>query len=259
MKRLALALAAAVLGTACGSNPPPAPGAVDFSWSFVRYKADGTAVTPDYTCTEAGVDNVLVSFAGGSAMQVPCSDSFGDGARFDGIAAGTQSVVLTGRRGTVQLFSSQGTVTVVSGVVTPLNPQILGIPDSLEVFATLFTPNGGVAYTSCTGAGVTGVTYTIADSIGTVVALGSIPCSSQLPGLALTGGTSGILDRDTYTIRMTARNPANSSQVWFDSATTAVSPTCSGHAFNHYGQDTAANNAEWNVPLYDITSNTPCP
>jgi hypothetical protein len=243
MKRLALLLAAvSALGTGCYvNNPPPARGDVDLAWRFIRTAPDGR--TFPYGCRSGGVDTVLVSFAGGSSQAVPCADNAGDGALFAGVPSGSQRVVVTGRRGGVDLYTSEFTINVVAGASTPADLDVYGIPDDLDVFAELTNPAGTVAYASCNAAAVTGFTYRVVDSAGTVMATGSAACSTGLPGVAFHGNQA--LDRDTYTIRMQA--PA-SGPVVFDSAAT---PDCSGQPFNHTGIDTGAR--AWKPLMYDVT------
>lgn len=245
MKRLALLLASVTaLGTGCYSSPPaPTAGDVDMGWRFIRTKPDGTTVA--YTCASGlGVDSVLVSFAGGSSQAVPCSDNVGDGALFVGVPAGSRTVVVTGRRAGVDVYSSQFTIQVAGGVTNPVDLDVYGIPDDLDVLADLTNPSGSAAYASCNAAGVSGFTYRIVDSANTVMASGSLSCSTGLPDLTFRGNQA--LDRDTYTIRMQA--PASGSVI-FD---TAATPDCSGQPFAHTGPDTGAANA-WKPVIYDVS------
>jgi hypothetical protein len=248
MKRLALVLAAvSVLGTGCFVASDPPSGSVDLAWRFIRVLPDGSTVA--YGCaTGDGVDSVVVTFGTGAGRQVPCQDNVGDGALISGVHAGTQTMVVTGRRAGVDIYSSQFNVAVQSGTTTPLDLDVYGIPDDLDILAELVTPTGGASYASCNAAGVSGFTYRVVDSAGTVMATGSLGCTTGLPGLSFRGNQA--LDRDTYTIRLQA--PATGAVV-FDSATTAVSPACSGQPFGHTGVDTGTN--AWRPLVYDITGN----
>lgn len=251
MNRLVLAVAVAaatVLGTGCGSSSHPvaATGDLDLAWRFIRVRPDGSTVA--YGCASGdGVDGVVVSMAG-SSQAVPCADNAGDGGLFVGVPAGSQAVTVTGRRGGVDIYTSQFTINVAAGATTQANLDVYGIPGDIDILAELVTPNGSGSYTSCTAAGVTGYTYRIVDSAGTVMATGSAGCSSGLPGIAFHGNQA--LDRDTYTIRMQA--PAT-GPVIFDTATTAVAPTCSGQPFGHTGVDTGTN--AWAPLMYDTSAN----
>ncbi len=259
MKRSALALAAALLGTGCISSttttyvPPPDTGAVDFGWSFVRYDAAGSAIAT-YGCSQAGIDNVVVSFQVGGDVTVSCSDSGGDGALVTGVASGTQTVYVTGRRGTHALYQSQTmTITVATGQTTAAHGvQALGIPGDLAIYAHFLDQFGNsVGWSSCALANVATLDYVIADWANTVVAQGVVNCANPA-GVSFLSPNN--LDRDQYVIRM--RGFASGASVEsFDSATTAVAPTCSGQAFNHYGASDA-----WDVELFDVTANaTLCP
>lgn len=246
MKRLALVLAAAVLGAGCvsSSSPPPPAGNVDFSWSFVRTLATGATTT--YGCNLAGIDNVVVAFPGGT-VQVNCADAAGDGALVAGITPGTQTVTVTGQRGSHALYSGQTTVTVYDGQNTPASVQAYGIQSDLDVNAYFLAYNGGPGWSTCANAGVSTLTYSLVDYASTVVASGSVSCTDPA-GVSFVGAYG--LDRDNYAIRMRG---LSGSSVTFDSATEYVSPTCSGQAFNHFGTDTGG--YAWNVDLYDITLN----
>lgn len=248
MKRLALVLAAvSVLGTGCFVVSDPPSGSVDVAWRFIRVRPDGSTLA--YGCsTGHGVDAVVVTFGDGASRQVPCQDSAGDGALITGVHAGTQTLVVTGRRGGVDVYSSQFSVAIQPGVTTLLDLDVYGIPDDIDVLAELVTATGGAAFTSCAAAGVSGFTYSVVDSAGSEMATGSAACTTGLPTLSFRGNQA--LDRDTYTIRLQA--PATGPVV-FDSATAAVSPACSGQAFGHTGVDTGAN--AWRPLMYDVTLN----
>ncbi len=251
MKRIAFAAAlAALLGTGCGtaSPPPPPPNtAIDFSWRFLRYVND-TGGTLAYTCAQAGVDNVVVSFDVGGDVVVACADNAGDGARITGIQPGTRTVVVTGRRGSAALFASSAfTVDVfVDQVETTPLLDVAGIADNLYVYAHFLGQLGqNMGWTTCANAGVTSFDYWIEDYAGTVVAHATnVPCTNPA-GVSFTG--QDALDRDNYAIRF--KGYAGSSQT-FDSATEALRPYCDGQAFNHFGADDT-----WPVAVYDVTHN----
>jgi hypothetical protein len=249
--------AVALLGSGClvtsVDNGPV--GSLDLGWSFVRTRHDGTTVPP-YSCAVAGVDNVVLSVAGFD-LAAPCADAQGDGGLFSSIPAGSQTIVVTGRRGGVALYRSQFNVTVLADQTTSRSLQVLGIPDELDVYA-LFRDAGGanVGWSTCAQAGVATLGYRLVDWADTTVASGTVACTDPA-GLSFAGAGAGSLDRDNYAIRLQGF-PAASSTETFDSATTAVSPTCSGQAFDHYGFDVGV--AAKDVTLYDVSSNvTVCP
>ncbi len=258
MKRIAFAAAtAALLGTGCisSSSPPPPPsGAVDIGWSFIRYKADFSTVT--YGCDVAGIDNVVVSFQVDGPVQVACKDAAGDGAFIGGLTPGTQTFTVTGRRGGIALYSSAvGTVTVAEGQTTQVgNVQVHGIADDLDVYANFRSRYGNdVGWSTCFLANVATLDYVLADYANTVIASGTVSCTDPA-GISFTGPNA--LDRDNYVIRMRGFASGASTES-FDSATVAVTPTCSGQAFDHYGQVVPD---VWDVVLFDTTQNaTVCP
>ncbi len=260
MKRFAFAAAAALLGTGCisSSSPPPPPpppsGAVDIGWSFIRYKADGTTVT--YGCDQAGIDNVIVSFQVDGDVHVACKDAAGDGTLIQGISPGTQAFTVTGRRGGVSLYSSSAvTISVADGQTTSAGSvQVHGIPGDLAVYANFRGRYGAdMGWSTCFGANVASLDYVIADWANTVVASGTVSCTD--PAGILFANPNG-LDRDNYVIRMRGFASGYSTES-FDSASTVVTPACSGQAFDHYGQ--AATDV-WDVLLFDTTLNgTVCP
>jgi hypothetical protein len=251
MKRIAFAAAAALLGTGCiaTTTTPQPTGGVNFSWSFLRWKATDSSFAT-YSCAQARVDNVVVSFPSGDVV-VPCTDGGGDGA-YVTAPPGTQTVVLTGRRGGVDLFTEQVTLTISENQTTDAPVQLTGIASNLSVYAHFLDRYGSavVNWNTCTGAGVSDLDWRIVDSNGTTVASAIASACSDPAGVSFLG--AGALDRDTYTIRMQGY-PAASAVETFDSATTAVTPVCDGQAFDHFGQ---AATDRWDVDLYDVTHNT---
>jgi hypothetical protein len=258
MKRLALALAAASLGTGCYS--PLTPGSVDIGWSFVRTKLVAgapVAVSPSYSCGTRDILNnflvsdVVVSFDGDGGQSVPCADAAGDGARFDGLTPGSHTVVVIARQSVggnlVGTFTAQATVSVSSGQVTSLTLPLSGVPGDLDVWGGLFSAGGAPPPFTCTSNVPTG-TFTIADSVGNVIAAGNATCAASPVALTsmLGVGFSGpiALDLDTYTIRFQAAST-------YDSASQVNA--CSGQAFPHATTNDTGN-ASWFVKLYDVSN-----
>lgn len=255
MKRIAFAAAAAaLLGTGCISHTttttvtPPSTGAVNFGWSFIRFVND-TNSTVAYTCQQAGIDNVVVSFPVGGDVQVPCADASGDGALINAVAAGTQTVVVTARRGGVALYSAQTTLTVGVGQTTSAPVQVFGIPNDLAVYAHFRGQTGAGGWPTCSAAGVASLDFVLVDWANTVVASGSVACTDPAGVSFVANVGTGNLDRDNYAIRMRGF-PSGSGVETFDSASTATNPACNGQAFNHFGSDA------WDVSLYDVTHNS---
>jgi hypothetical protein len=259
MKRLALALAAAALGTGC-YVAPSTPGSVDVGWSFVRTKITYPSgvptpvqVTPAYTCATVDVhgsylvSDVLVSFDGNGSQAVPCNDGAGDGARFEGLTPGQHTLTVSARQliggVPVATFTAQTTVTVGSGQVTSVSLPLYGIPGNLEVWGGFYSADGMTPFACISGD--TGA-FSIADSVGTIVATGTATCAA---GPAGTGWRLGVgfsgsiaLDLDVYAIRMTALGQ-------YDSASPANS--CGGQAFQHTGANDTGT-AAWFPTLYNV-------
>ncbi len=248
MKRLALLLAATVLGTGCivvDDDPVPS-GRLDVTWSFVRTKYDLSTV--NYGCARAGVDSVTLSFSRGGSRTFACAPG---GASQVSVEAGSQSVTVTGYRGAVPLYSSQFTVNVPQNGTAPLAAAVYGIPGDMTIWAHFREWNGAdVGWSTCALAGVTTLTWSLVDYGGTVIDTSSMACTNPA-GVTYAGASA--LDRDTYTIRMQGFPPTGPET--FDSATTQVAPTCSGQPFNHYGSA-----GDWDVILYAVDLNpTFCP
>jgi hypothetical protein len=251
MKRLALVLAASVLGLGCGSSsssppPPPPTGTLDLSWSFIRTKNDlgGTHVT--YGCTQAGIDSVVVSTAGGS-VALACADQLGDGGAV-GLAPGTyNNVTVTAYRGGIALYHGtfNGIVILVNQttpISAPLDAFFAPLQINTDFYAAPFT------YVTCGSAGVTNLSINLVDSAGTsVYSNGSISCTDP-PGI--TFGAGNPVDLDQYTIRVVATGPSFE----YD---TAVLPGCTSPVFNHYANDTGA--FAWTVTVDDVTGGPFCP
>lgn len=253
MKRIAFVAAAALLGTGCISstttNPPAQQtGSLDLGWSFHRYRlTDQTWLT--YSCAIAGVNNVVVSSSTGQSIGVPCSDNVGDGATIPGVWVGTQNIVVTGRRDGDALYVSDPiTVTIAQNQLTQVSTpvQATGIPGNIDLYANFLDQFGGVVpnWVSCGSVLVTSLTFELRDYADNVVASGSVSCSDPA-GISFTG--TDALDLDNYAIRMKAFR--NTTQI-FDSATMALTPTCTRPSFDHL-----ASGDVWDVPLYDITRN----
>jgi hypothetical protein len=110
MKRLALVLAAAVLGTGCivvDDDPRRAPGAVNLYWEFVRTKVDLTTVLYDPyddpgvapgtgPCSTSGVDVVRIEGLHTGPLDVDCRYQGVQGVNVFDLLAGTYPVTVSG-------------------------------------------------------------------------------------------------------------------------------------------------------------------
>lgn len=256
MTRLVLALVVVGLGTGCGGSSDASRGSLDVSWSFVRTKFDGTV---SYGCEAAGVDSVVVTFGRGGSVTLPCFSGTVEGGLVQRAPAGAQVVTLTGYRGSAALYQSSFDVTIPQTGVAALPAAVFGIPDDLDIYAWFLDQAGfDVGYNDvanpCTQVGVTTLSWSLVDWAGTVVdTVADFDCSVP-PGVSYRGAAA--LDRDQYAIRMQAFGPTGTLE--FDSATTQVSPVCSGQLFDHYGPSIDA--TAWDVLLFDVVGNpTFCP
>jgi hypothetical protein len=126
MRRLALALAVATLGSGCIVSDVPPDGGVIFYWAFESDQLGNvgdfgytTGATAD--CARAGVNEIDVSVDAGATFQTFACVGSGDapGIWFQGMAPGTYGYVLRGYRGTgtgaVRVYEASGNVLVYGG------------------------------------------------------------------------------------------------------------------------------------------------
>lgn len=247
MKRIALVLAASVLGLGCGSssNPPPPSGTLDMSWSFIRTKSDGSGTKVTYGCSKAGITSVLVSTAGGAAT-LSCTDPLGDGGAV-ALAPGTYDVTITAFRGSTALYRQTFTgVDIFLNQTTQISAPLPALSAPLEIDLAFVV--GQITYTTCGGAGVTNLSINLVDYAGTsVYSNASISCTDP-PGI--TFGVVNPVDLDQYTIRVIGTGPSFE----YDSA---VLPGCTSPVFNHFANDVAG--FAWDVLVYDVTGGPFCP
>lgn len=250
MKRLALVLAASVLGMGCGSSssspPPPPTGTLDLSWSFIRTKSDGVATQVTYGCSKAGITSVVVSGIGGN-VTLGCSDALGDGGAV-ALAPGTyNAVTVTAYRGGTALFTNTFSgIVIAANQTTSISAPLDGLFAPLQInFGFIFGAN---TYTTCNTAGVTAYSVNLVDFAGTsVYSNGSIACTDP-PGVSFPAGNP--VDLDEYTIRVIATG----ASFEYDSA---VPPGCTSPVFNHFANDTGI--YAWSLPVYDVTGGPFCP
>jgi hypothetical protein len=127
MKRFALVLAAAVLGTGCGSSAPPPPpppptGEATFNWRFRDLDAviAGNFAAGNNGCTTAGITDVDVEiFVGATRIffhTYPCADPSGfPSGSVASIAEGSYNYHLTAFRLSDAVFDAVGVVDIISG------------------------------------------------------------------------------------------------------------------------------------------------
>jgi hypothetical protein len=251
MTRLVLALLVVGLGAGCGGSSDTPRGSLDLAWSFIRTTHD--ASTFRYGCDAAGLDAVVVTFGRGGSATLPCRSGGVEGGVVQRAPAGAQLVTLTGYRDGAALYQSSFEIAIPEGGSVAYELDVFGIPDELDIYATFRDFAGGfqVWSTSCALAGVTTLSWSLVDWAGTIVDSAEAACDDRfVPGVSYRG--TSALDRDQYVIRMQAFGPGDTLE--FDSATTQVSPFCSGQPFNHYGP--SIGNFAWDVLLFDVAQNT---
>jgi hypothetical protein len=231
----------ALAGLVSGCEPAPLLGDLTIYWDFLRhtYVAQPVSV-PNcnanscvYTCGEAGVDSVSITYPGGAPVASPpviaCTQLDTNGQPVPGITvavpAGVNTYVVTGFRGGVPLFQGQGSANVVPGAFNRLDVLAEGLQGNLTVFALL----GGVDYGTCGAGNIQQFGFILRDGLGTQVDAGTVPCAPT-DGL---GVAFGPVDLDDYTITLDAweLNPPNPANVIAFSACQALL------APPHFGND----------------------
>jgi hypothetical protein len=238
MRRTALMLAIAGLGSGCYSSSRTYAnlGDVAVYWDFARNLPAGGRVT--YTCAEAGVDYVTVTFPGGALVDpanptLSCTlrDQNGNsvqGTGFVSFPPGSTTFVVTGYRkvGAVPnlsidaaLFQGQQTINVVvgqpSGQCGGANTACVSAPGlQANLTVTAVLTQGGVTYLTCGSANIQRFDYFLRDGTQRVVDQGGVPCGpSDTPGVSF-----GPIDLDDYTLSLDAieagATPAQDLVIW---------------------------------------------
>jgi hypothetical protein len=252
MTRLVLALVTVgLIGTGCDGSSDAPRGSLDLTWSFIRTTFDTS--TFRYGCDAAGVDSVVVTFGRGGSVTLPCWSGAVEGGLVQRAPAGAQVVTLTGYRGSAALYESSFDVAIPERGTVLLAADVFGIPDDLDIYAWFLDANGidqnwNGFLDTCDVVQVATLSWSLVDWAGTVVDSAEFPCTEP-PGVSYRGASA--LDRDQYVIRMQGRGPTGTLE--FDSATTRVSPTCSGQPFDHIGP--SIDNFAWDVLLFDVATN----
>jgi hypothetical protein len=185
---LGFALVAALTGCVVSSNAPtPAPTIFDVTLNI------DFAGNP--SCLAAGVDHVRATFQNDTLQSttVPCDSASGIAINYQGVAAGSYTVLLEGLGNGTPLFAGQSTFTVDFGTPTNFSFDLPSSTTSTTTLTTNFTfaapagsTTGGM---TCAEAGVTDVTITVDNDAPSVV-----PChdaSSDRDAAALTGIPAG--------------------------------------------------------------------
>jgi hypothetical protein len=246
MKRLALALAAAVLGTGCsGSHHAPATGSALLYWDFVRTAPAqaGGAVTYDATltgtgtvCPQSDVDTVTVDAPGVAQISVPCVYSGVQGVTVSNVLAGSNVIRVRGWRQGVAVYDDTFTVDVIAGNNAPAGSylDVRAVQAPIDLFAYLFTTDTSQYYPTCASASNPEIDYDVWDSFGTHVLSATASCTEPANPTAVFVGN---LDLDNYTVRMKGFTVAGGGVPVFDSCTGSTAQVI---AFDHFGSQTGA-------------------
>src|SRR5512134_3873347 len=152
MRRIALALAAAVLGSGCiiTDTDDLGYGDVILYWEFVRtriapgyptvlYDPVDQAPTGTGACIDSGVEVMRITFPDGSFVDWDCLYAGVQGVTVQQVPEGSHTIRVTGYRGGYALYEASQTVTAVSGGVRDATFQLPGIPSNLAVNSVFTT------------------------------------------------------------------------------------------------------------------------
>lgn len=259
MRRLALLLAASVLGTGCivTSDDPIPLGSVIINWDFARYAPAQTADTehasadgwiyydevgqgaPNSICPESDVDTVGIVPPGGAEIQVACRYLNGvQGITIDNVPEGVRRFRLLGYRGGRVVYDDTFDLEV-SSIETFQHPvHVRGAYARLDVYADLVSGDAFAA--SCAAAGNPEIDFQIFDPVfGLVVDEGTVDCVNASSTRARVWVYSEDLDLDDYDVQLVGYQPGTST-VRYDSCL---------QAFSHLDAD-AGQSGGLIVPLY---------
>jgi hypothetical protein len=232
MRRLALLLAATVLGTGCIVTSDDTLGTGDFGtvnlyWDFARhapaqtggfiYYDESLVGTGNQACAQSAVDTIRVIPPGGNPFDVTCVYNGVQGITIDGVPAGNRIFRVIGYRQAVAVFDSDVAVPVRGGTSTDAIADVVGVPGALDLFGDLaFGTRPSDVYASCAAAGAPNLSYEVKDAFGLTVDGGTVGCSDPLPSPVFAGN----LDLDDYKVRMQGFELGTNALVfdscWFD-------------------------------------------
>jgi len=215
MTRIAAVLAAAVLASGCYvSDDGDHQGSVNLYWDFIRNapaQPGGYVVydqslvgTGDSWCPESGVENVDVTFSGGT-LTFPCTYAGVQGVTLDFLAEGSQQFRVRGWRTDAGverlLWDHTVTASVVGGRVVDVYVDVEPVSADLDVIA-YFAYGDGLYYATCNEALNPTVTYDVFDSLGTLVLTSNgVGCPANASAFPLPVIVDR-LDLDYYSIRL---------------------------------------------------------
>jgi hypothetical protein len=233
MKRIALVLAAAFLGTGCFvSSDTIDYGSVNIYWDFLRTApAQGTGFivydesdtgAPDGACNESGVEVVEVTSPLGTST-VSCVYSGVEGIGLDGIAEGVPSFRFRAWRGAYLVYDTSVSLQVVGDATTNHFVDLHGVSAPLDVYGDLYNGATSQYYADCLAATPVGSAsppyfgYEIRDVFGSLVVEGTAGCAAGLPAPVFVGD----LELDNFTVRMSGYRAEDDALV-FDSCPAAL-------------------------------------
>ncbi|HEY6001370.1 MAG TPA: hypothetical protein VIV57_00770 [Anaeromyxobacter sp.] len=237
MKRFALVLAAAALGTGCtSSTPAPAQGSVNLYWDFDRTAPaqPGGFITYDPypggtisgRCPQSAVDFVTVDTPSVPQVTVTCVYLTVQGVGVDGVDSGVQPFRVRGWRhvtgGDAVVYDQTFNLNVPAAAAQSYTVHVTGVAALLDVFTYLaFGTPPGTLYPTCASATPASSIYPpnldveIRDAFGTLIDQGSAGCAGNLPAIVF----SKLLDLDDYGVRVQGRRVEDNALV-FDSCST---------------------------------------
>jgi len=224
MKRLAVVLAASLLGTGCIVSDDSGLGTVNLYWDFARHAPaqqggflfydEDLSGTGDQSCDQSAVESVRVVPPVGGAVDVTCVFGGVQGITFFDMPDGAQPFRVTGYRGGITVFDSSVTVSVRSDAVTDAVIDVVGVSAPLDLFGDLATgvPPAEQFYLTCAEASNPDITFEINDVFGSAIDSGTVGCTDPLPAPVF----SSSLDLDDYKVHMQG-NRRSDGALLFDS------------------------------------------
>jgi hypothetical protein len=238
MRRLALLLAASVLGTGCiVTDSTTGAGDIYLYWDFAKHAPAQTTTTThttdgfvwydtnlqagrfDRVCAESRVDTVRVIAANGAFQDYDCVIDNGatgvQGIWIQAAPSGTNRIRLVGYRGGVALYDSTFDINVASGQAVDFVADLAGVGAPLDLFGDLTFGNAQTPYVDCAEASSPQIGYEIWEpTFGLTVEQGRVSCVDPLPVPIF----ADVLDVDrSYGVRLIGYQGSSTTTILFDS------------------------------------------